>query len=59
MKRIIAIDMIWAMADPWKRSRTMATTSTRVPAAAIPCTNRAPSSSSMLPASPASAPKRA
>ena len=30
MKTIITSDMICAIAEPWKRSRTIATTSTRV-----------------------------
>ena len=59
MKMIIAIDMICAIAAPWKRSRTIATTSTRVPAAAMPCRKRAASSRFKLPASPASAANKA
>ena len=59
MKMIIAVDMICAIAEPWKRSRTMATTSTRDPAAAMPCSTRAASSSTKLPATALSKAKAA
>ena len=59
MKMIITSDITCAIAEPSKRSRTIATTSTREPAAATPCMKRAASSRSMLPASPAKAPNKA
>ena len=59
MNTIITSDMICAIAEPWKRSRTIATTSTRVPPAATPCMKRAASSRFMLPASPAKAANKA
>ena len=59
MKTIITIDMVCAIAEPWKRSRMTATTSTRVPAAAAPCRVRAASNRPKLVAIPASAPNKA
>ena len=59
MNTIMVSDMTRAMAGPWKRSRTIETTSTRLAAAATPCIARAASSQAKLEASPASVAKTA